>query len=336
MEYQVADASISPAELEADSRWVGAVKAHRTAAAHHPIVSPPPASPPSKTPCTTTLRRRLPAEDFKIVYRPGGGLDLRTTTNGALLQILCTHATIDYATARTADRVQIIHGAFQIHLHHLRRRFYPPLHHRLQLRGLPLPPVLPESRGLHEVLGSWPPRGCLHQAQVRPLSPLRPGPQASRAPDLRPLLHPVQGSPHHRLAPVRALVRPERLVIASSHLQAPASPTSATHRAHPQDLAAFPPPPPLSPVVPSLPAATLSFPPLPRSEASTSPATTSPVSWKPQPHTSDPQTAALEATIAAQQLQIPELSRQLQAALVRLSSSTPPLPSPAPAPPQPQ
>ncbi|KAH7984888.1 hypothetical protein HPB49_025665 [Dermacentor silvarum] len=46
-------------------------------------------------------------EDFKIVFKPGGGLDLRTTTNGALLQILCTLATIDYATARTADRVRI-------------------------------------------------------------------------------------------------------------------------------------------------------------------------------------------------------------------------------------
>ncbi|KAH7978081.1 hypothetical protein HPB49_004432 [Dermacentor silvarum] len=73
----------------------------------------------------------------------------------------------------------------------------------------------------------------------------------------------------------------------------------------------------------------VSFPPLPRSEASTAPTTTSPVSWKSQPHTSDPQTAALKATIAAQQLQIQELSRQLQAALARLSS---PAPSPSPCP----
>ncbi|KAH7978707.1 hypothetical protein HPB49_006404 [Dermacentor silvarum] len=64
----------------------------------------------------------------------------------------------------------------------------------------------------------------------------------------------------------------------------------------------------------------VSFPPLPRSEA-----------WKSQPHTSDPQTAALKATIAAQQLQIQELSRQLQAALARLypPSQTPPQPAPA-------
>ncbi|KAH7977840.1 hypothetical protein HPB49_003717 [Dermacentor silvarum] len=84
----------------------------------------------------------------------------------------------------------------------------------------------------------------------------------------------------------------------------------------------------------------LSFPPLPRSEASTAPTTTSPVSWKSQPHTSDPQTAALKATIAAQQLQIQELSSQLQAALARLSSpapSPPPCPATAPSqtPPQP-
>ncbi|XP_037574354.1 uncharacterized protein LOC119456597 [Dermacentor silvarum] len=57
----------------------------------------------------------------------------------------------------------------------------------------------------------------------------------------------------------------------------------------------------------------VSFPPLPRSDASNAPTTTSPVSWKSQPHKSDPQTAALGATIAAEQLQIQELSRQLQA-----------------------
>ncbi|KAH7949286.1 hypothetical protein HPB49_007281 [Dermacentor silvarum] len=88
--------------------------------AHQAIALTPPASPPSKTPTpppaathsTTSLRRhapllRLPAGDFKIVFRPGGGLDLRTTTNGALLQILCTLAPIDYATALTTDCVRI-------------------------------------------------------------------------------------------------------------------------------------------------------------------------------------------------------------------------------------
>ncbi|KAH7953329.1 hypothetical protein HPB49_007176 [Dermacentor silvarum] len=120
MAYQVEGVSITPAELEADSRWIRGMKAHRAAAAHQAITSTLPASPPSKTPTpppaatpsTTTLRRhaplpRLPAEDFKIVFRPGGGLDLCTTTNGALLQILCTLSTIDYATTRTADGVRI-------------------------------------------------------------------------------------------------------------------------------------------------------------------------------------------------------------------------------------
>ncbi|KAH7953745.1 hypothetical protein HPB49_011819 [Dermacentor silvarum] len=115
MAYQVESVSITPAELEADSRWIRRVKAHRAVAAHQAIASTPPNSPPSTTttpppaatPSTTTLRRhaplpRFPADDFKIVFSPGGKLDLRTTTNEALLQIFCTLATIDYATARSA------------------------------------------------------------------------------------------------------------------------------------------------------------------------------------------------------------------------------------------
>ncbi|KAL1479351.1 hypothetical protein MTO96_051914 [Rhipicephalus appendiculatus] len=272
MEYQVEGESITPAELEADSRWIRAVKAHRAAAAHQPITSTPPPStpsqkttpPPNTTTSATTLRRhaplpRLPAEDFKIVFRPGGGLHLRTATNGVLLQTLCSLATIDYATARTADRVRINpynnsltvstpsesrarlylrvselrlgtisyplraymaapdnalrgiiynavdsqtqgeiiqdlqsmnvntlrhhrcapDGALEIHPHHLRRHYHPPLLDRLQLRSLPLPPVPSESRGLHELLDSWPSRGRLHQAQVHPVLPLRPDPRDS-------------------------------------------------------------------------------------------------------------------------------------------------------------
>ncbi|XP_037516758.1 uncharacterized protein LOC119393708 [Rhipicephalus sanguineus] len=82
----------------------------------------------------------------------------------------------------------------------------------------------------------------------------------------------------------------------------------------------------------------VSFPPLPRPEASTTPTIATNTTAKPpvssitQPHTSDSKIAALEATIAAQQLQIQELSLQLQAALARLSSPAPPPPSPAAAP----
>ncbi|KAL3191450.1 hypothetical protein MRX96_059828 [Rhipicephalus microplus] len=40
--------SITPAELEADSRWIRAMKAHRDAAADQPITSTPPSSTPSQ------------------------------------------------------------------------------------------------------------------------------------------------------------------------------------------------------------------------------------------------------------------------------------------------
>ncbi|KAH7978239.1 hypothetical protein HPB49_004890 [Dermacentor silvarum] len=67
-------------------------------ASHHPqhYHSPSSRSPPSS-----------PSRGLQNRFQTGRGLDLRTTTNGALLQILCTLATIDYATARTADRVRI-------------------------------------------------------------------------------------------------------------------------------------------------------------------------------------------------------------------------------------
>ncbi|KAH7955085.1 hypothetical protein HPB49_024458 [Dermacentor silvarum] len=161
---------------------------------------------------------------------------------------------------------------------------------------------------------------------------LRPGSQGSRAPNLRPLLQcilckgahvtgsrpcklrfdrngpsspPATSKPQPPTGPIHKTSRPSRRRSASRGAR-----SASRHRS-------------------------VSFPPLPRSEASTAPTTTSPVSWKSQPHTSDPQTAALKATIAAQQLQIQELSRQLQAALARLSSPVPyPPPCPATAPSQ--
>ncbi|KAH7949554.1 hypothetical protein HPB49_012168 [Dermacentor silvarum] len=50
---------------------------------------------------------RLPATDFKIVFRPGGGLDLRPMNGGALLPILCAGAEIDYNQARSQDKLRI-------------------------------------------------------------------------------------------------------------------------------------------------------------------------------------------------------------------------------------
>ncbi|KAL1479704.1 hypothetical protein MTO96_051640 [Rhipicephalus appendiculatus] len=90
MQYQVEGESITAAELDVDSRLIHPVKARRAAAAHLPLTSTPPAStssqtapPPNTTPIPTTPRRhatlpRLRTEDFKIVFRPGGSLDLPT------------------------------------------------------------------------------------------------------------------------------------------------------------------------------------------------------------------------------------------------------------------
>ncbi|KAL3251489.1 hypothetical protein MRX96_055100 [Rhipicephalus microplus] len=68
--------------------------------------------PPNTTPSAPTLRRhaplpRLPAEYFKIIFRPVGGLDLHTTTHGVLLKTLCNLDIIDYEAVHTADRVRI-------------------------------------------------------------------------------------------------------------------------------------------------------------------------------------------------------------------------------------
>ncbi|KAH8031739.1 hypothetical protein HPB51_020734 [Rhipicephalus microplus] len=74
MEYQVDVESITPAELEADSRWIRAVKAHSATAAHQPIDA-------------TFLDPD--AEDFS------------TAEHHPYL------ANINYAAARTTDRVRI-------------------------------------------------------------------------------------------------------------------------------------------------------------------------------------------------------------------------------------
>ncbi|KAL3222975.1 hypothetical protein MRX96_027867 [Rhipicephalus microplus] len=74
MEYQVDVESITPAEFEADSRWIRAVKAHSATAAHQPIDA-------------TFLDPD--AEDFS------------TAEHHPYL------ANINYAAARTTDRVRI-------------------------------------------------------------------------------------------------------------------------------------------------------------------------------------------------------------------------------------
>ncbi|KAH6933594.1 hypothetical protein HPB50_016736 [Hyalomma asiaticum] len=387
MEYQVDGESITPAELEADSRWIRAVKAHRAAAAHQPITWTPPSSTPSyTTPSAPTLRRhaplpRLPAEDFKIVFRPGGGLDLRTTTNGVLLQTLCSLATIDYAAARTADRVRMnpynnslivstpSESRARLYLrvselrlgtisYSLRAYMAAPDN---ALRGIIYNAVDsqtqdeiiqdPQSMNVNTAYAiadarrmgrsksilitfvgtATLPSSIVFNCGVTAATRFVRKPRPARTAGLLAIAQTFAPSPSPPSA--TAAARPTRQLSprpASHAVSSPASLTSTTHQAHPQELPAFPPPPPIY----------VSFPPLPRSEASAAPATTNntttatpPVSSITQPHTSDPKIAALEATITAQQLQIQELTRQLQAALARLSSPAPP-PSPAPTPTQ--
>ncbi|KAH7980193.1 hypothetical protein HPB49_013729 [Dermacentor silvarum] len=311
---------------------------------------------------------------------PGGGLDLRTTTNGALLQILCTLATIDYATARTADRVRInpynnsltistpSEPRARLYLRVSELRLGPtsyPLRAYMAapdnaLRGIiynavdsqtqdeivqdlqamnvntpyaiadarqmgrsqsilitfvgttTLPSAIVFNCGIYRCHPPNPPSVTAAARLTRQSSPRPASPAASCA-----------GEPTSR---ARVGASSGSTGTARRHLRPPLSlrvtGKNATHRAHPQDLSAFPPPL-------SLPWCPVCQPPPLRPRRPPPPTTTSPVSWKSQPHTSDPQTAALKATIAAQQLQIQELSRQLQAALARLSS---PAPSPSPCP----
>ncbi|KAH6933651.1 hypothetical protein HPB50_017363 [Hyalomma asiaticum] len=382
MEYQVDGESITPAELEADSRWIRAVKAHRAAAAHQPITSTPPSSTPSyTTPSAPTLRRhaplpRLPAEDFKIVFRPGGGLDLHTTTNGVLLQTLCSLATIDYAAARTADRVRMnpynnslivstpseSRARLYLRVSELRlgtisyslraymaapdnalrgiiynavdSQTHDEIIQDLQFMNVNTAYAIADARRMGRsksilitfVGTATRPSSIVFNCGVTAATRFVRKPRPARTAGLLAIAQTFAPSPSPPSA--TAAARPTRQFSprpashavpcakqTTSRARAPpASLTSTTHQvqAHPQELPALPLPPPIY----------VSFPPLPRPEASAAPATTNntttatpPVSSTTQPHTSDPKIAALEATITAQQLQIQELTRQLQAAL---------------------
>lgn len=428
MAYQVEGVSVTPAEFEADSRWIRGVKAHRAAAAHQPIASPPSKTsitPQDATLSTTTLRRhaplpRLPAEDFKIVFRPGGGLDLRTTTNGALLQTLCTIATIDYATARTADRVRInpynnsltvstpSEPRARLYLRVSELRLGPisyPLRaymaapdnalrgiiynavdsqtqeeiiQDLQSMNVNTPYAIADARQMGRsksilitfVGTTTLPCTIVFNCGIYRCHPFRPKAEACTncwAPGHRAdVCTKPKSTLCHRCGQAHSAVEPPTCVPScilckGAHVTgsrpcrlrfdrngSSSSPATSKPQSPPLE-------PPSGPILKTSRLSrprhrsasrgarsssrhrSVSFPPLPRSEASTatnSTTTTPPVSWNSQPHTSDPQIAALEATIAAQQLQIQELSRQLQAALARLSSPAPP-PSPTPTPTKP-
>ncbi|XP_077499705.1 uncharacterized protein LOC144110567 [Amblyomma americanum] len=126
MEYRVDGEVISSEEFENDPRWSRTVRAHNklypttkpsssndaSAASSSRTGTGKPAQPPQGKSTPPKIKKhaplpRLAASDLKIVFRPGGGLDLRPVNGGALLQLLCTGAEIDYAQARSQDKLRI-------------------------------------------------------------------------------------------------------------------------------------------------------------------------------------------------------------------------------------
>ncbi|KAG0443575.1 hypothetical protein HPB47_014759 [Ixodes persulcatus] len=77
----------------------------------------PPAQPPASAPARAlsqakkTLRHsplpKLPKTDFKIVFRPGGGLNLCDVNGGMLLPLSCMAAELHYQEARNQDKLRI-------------------------------------------------------------------------------------------------------------------------------------------------------------------------------------------------------------------------------------
>ncbi|KAH7936990.1 hypothetical protein HPB49_006993 [Dermacentor silvarum] len=115
MPYHVEGEELSPREFEDDPRWSRAIRARNKI---YPALKQAPASDTSALsgslagPGQPKLKKhpplpRLPATDFKIVFRPHGGLDLRPINGGALLLILCAGAEIDYNQARSQDKLRI-------------------------------------------------------------------------------------------------------------------------------------------------------------------------------------------------------------------------------------
>ncbi|KAH7965017.1 hypothetical protein HPB49_002867 [Dermacentor silvarum] len=71
-----------------------------------------PAAPPQGKSASPIFKKhpslpRLPVADFKIVFRLGGGLDLRPVNGGAFLSILCAGAEINYNQARSQGKLRI-------------------------------------------------------------------------------------------------------------------------------------------------------------------------------------------------------------------------------------
>ncbi|KAH7958823.1 hypothetical protein HPB49_005438 [Dermacentor silvarum] len=126
MPYHVEGEELSPQEFEDDPRWSRAIRARNkiypalkqapasdtSALCGSPAGPGKPAALPQGKSASPKLKKhpplpRLTATDFKIVFRPRGGLDLRPINGGALLPILCAGAEIDYNQVRSQDKLRI-------------------------------------------------------------------------------------------------------------------------------------------------------------------------------------------------------------------------------------
>lgn len=123
MECTVDGEDISPEEYNNEKLWTSAIKAHDRV---HPRKNATPlassittddgngkaAEKEKSAAGRPTIRRRrplprLPATDYKVVFRPKGGLDLRFHTATTLLQTVCQGSDTDIATARKQDQVRV-------------------------------------------------------------------------------------------------------------------------------------------------------------------------------------------------------------------------------------
>ncbi|KAH7971170.1 hypothetical protein HPB49_019896 [Dermacentor silvarum] len=127
MVYCIEGESISPEDFANDPRWNRAIIAQKmayptlrsalTATSSDTLTQQPadlatPAQHKQGKPSSSKLRRhaplpQLPATDLKVIFRPGGSLDLRQCNGGMLLPLVCNMVHVNYNEARLHDRLRI-------------------------------------------------------------------------------------------------------------------------------------------------------------------------------------------------------------------------------------
>lgn len=127
MVYCIEGEDISPEDFANDPRWNRAIIARKmayptlrsalTATSSDTLTQQPadlatPAQHKQGKPSSPKLRRhaplpQLPATDLKIIFRPGGSLDLRQCNGGMLLPLVCNVVHVNYNEARLHDRLRI-------------------------------------------------------------------------------------------------------------------------------------------------------------------------------------------------------------------------------------